>query len=51
MSLLDPDTVLTSLKGQKVFIKDLDFLFKDWPCKVNIHLENLRVEVDAWLEK
>ncbi|KAL8833601.1 MAG: hypothetical protein Q9170_004184 [Blastenia crenularia] len=45
-----PDTLLTSLRGQKVFVEDLNILFTGWPCKVNVHLERLREDVDAWLE-
>ncbi|KAI4250167.1 MAG: hypothetical protein L6R40_000339 [Gallowayella cf. fulva] len=50
MRFHDPDSLLTSLKGQKVFVKDLNVFFKDWPSKLNIHLDDLRVVVDAWLE-
>lgn len=47
----DPDTILGSLKGQKILIQDLKVLFKEWPFKVNIHLERLRNEVNVWLEE
>jgi hypothetical protein len=51
MGTQDPDTLLNSLKGQRILIQDLNVLFKGWPCKVNIHLERLRETVDVWLEK
>lgn len=51
MGSLDPDTIVRSLKGQRILLPDLNALLDGWPRKVNVHLERLRQSVDLWLEE
>lgn len=43
--------ILASLTGQSLVLRDLNVLFSHWPRKINPNLDELRQDVDLWLEK
>lgn len=45
-----PDAVLSSLRGQSFRLPDLNVIFRDYPLEVNLNLERLRTDVNAWLD-
>ena len=51
MALQDPNAILASLQGEAIQVPDLQKLFKNWPQEVNPCLDQLRQEVNDWLER
>lgn len=43
--------VLDELRGQSYEVKNLENAFSKWPFKVNEHLDALRTDVGAWLDR
>ena len=44
-------SILTALRGQSITLPDLNSIFHDWPKEVNQGLDQLRRDVDEWLDK
>ena len=49
--LSNPEAILARLRGQKVQLHGLRDLYAGWPSKTNPNLEQLRLDVKAWLER
>ena len=50
MKTHDSDTLLNSLRGQTIVLCDLNSIFDSWPKEINPNLDQLRHDVDVWLE-
>ena len=50
-TLQEPSVVLDSLRGEKVVLGDLNRIFDNWPKEINPNLDQLRRDVDVWLER
>jgi len=46
-----PEPILESLRGKSVVLPDLNAILHGWPREVNQGLEQVRNDVDEWLEK
>lgn len=46
-----PKPILESLRGKSVVLPDLNAILHGWPREVNQGLEQVRNDVDEWLEK
>ena len=44
-------SILTALRGQSITLPDLNSIFHDWPKEVNQGLDQLRRDVDEWLDR
>ena len=44
-------SILTALRGQSVTLPDLNSFFHDWPKEVNPGLDQLRRDVDEWIDR
>lgn len=46
-----PSAILASLRGKNIVLGDLNRVLAGWPKEVNPCLDELRQDVDVWLEK
>ena len=44
-------SILTALGGQSITLPDLNSIFHDWPKEVNPGLDQLRRDVEEWLDR
>ncbi|KAL9008744.1 MAG: hypothetical protein Q9173_006159 [Seirophora scorigena] len=50
MTQVEASTILAELRGQSIVLPDLNVMFDGWPQDVNINLNQLRRDVDGWLD-
>ena len=50
-TLQEPSVLLDSLRGEEVVLRDLNGIFNNWPKEINPNLDQLRQDVDVWLER
>ena len=46
-----PTSILTALQGQSILLPDLNSVFHSWPKEINPNLDQLRRDVDEWLDR
>lgn len=51
LAVLDRDTLLESLRGQRIEVPDLSGFFKHWPARRNPHYFDVIPEVNKKLER
>ena len=44
-------SILTSLRGQSIILPELNAMLDGWPREVNQGLDQLRRDVDEWLDR
>lgn len=50
-TLQEASVVLNSLRGKEIVLCDLNGIFNSWPKEINPNLDQLRQDVDVWLER
>ena len=51
MAQIETSTILAELRGQSIVLPDLNGMFDGWPQDVNINLDQLRRDVNGWLDR
>ncbi len=44
-------TILTALRGQSILLPDLNAILGGWPREINQNLDQLRRDVEEWLDR
>ena len=51
MTQEEPNSILTALHSQSIVLPDLNAILDGWPREINQNLDQLRRDVDEWLDR